>query len=195
MRRYPAARRPEVSSAKIVVAAMRWLCALVVLVSFASSGCSGPEAEEEDHEHHQIPAHRPRTLPAAAADIRARWVALPTLAEEARKVHRTELADILRWLPEIAGESDLAESEWNEVAAIAPELAAIEARLSPEGLLTGKDSARCGKLLDALDRLAPRAGMTIYGRGPDPVPDTPPAPAEPVPLSPVAPPESTASRR
>lgn len=112
--------------------AMPLLCASLLLVLLV--GCTGskPAATEHEHEHehghehgmsheeeHGILPHKPRTFAAAIEQIDQRGHELLT--------HRhdhdvAEWFDILGWLPELAGDTELKKPEWDEVARIAREL-------------------------------------------------------------------------
>ena len=127
-------------------------------------GCAGAPAEEEEHAAHEVPAHRPRDFPSAVGQIRSRWDALSTPGAVNPAERRNELGDILRWLPEIAGESELGPREWNEVQATSDELTAIYERQSGETGSSSPAAPRREELLEALDRIALHSGHSIYGR-------------------------------
>ncbi|AMV18292.1 hypothetical protein [Planctomyces sp. SH-PL14] len=127
------------------------------------SGCSSTAAEE-DHAAHHIPEHRPPDLPSTAAEIRSRWSAVRTVSPSEQPTRWTELGDILRWLPEIAGESNLNRPEWEEVQRISTELEAIHDRERPATAARPEENSRRQTLLDQLDRVASLATETIYGR-------------------------------
>lgn len=138
-------------------------CGLVVVCGLLG-GCAGSAAEEDDHAAHQIPAHRPRDFASAAVQLRTRWNALPKLDGRERDERRRELGDILRWLPEIAGESELGPRDWNEVQGISETLTSIYDRQSRPNPAPAPGDVDVEKLFDALDRIVPQAGHTIYGR-------------------------------
>lgn len=137
-------------------------------------GCSST-AGEEDHAAHHIPEHRPRDLPSAAAQVRSRWSAIRASSPSEQPARWTELGDILRWLPEIAGESNLGRAEWDEVQRISIELEAMHDRGKPSGSVP-EDESRRQVLLDQLDSLASRATESIYGRraSPESIAEAPP---------------------
>lgn len=113
---------------------MPLLCAGLLLAFLV--GCTGskPAATEHEHQHehehghehgmsheeeHGILPHKPRTFAAAIEQIDKRGHELLT--------HRhdhdvAEWFDILGWLPELAGDTELKKPEWDEVARIAREL-------------------------------------------------------------------------
>ena len=81
----------------------------------------GTRSHEDEHAGHVIPAHKPKTFPAAVHRLRElndqfcatgspRGAASPT----GRRALQIAL-DIANWLPEIAADSDMPEAPWNEV--------------------------------------------------------------------------------
>jgi len=97
----------------------RYAVCLIGLIATAGVGCG--TTAHDDHLEHHVPEHKPHDLADAVDEMEKRWQALeskwatnPGQSSEAL----SELIDIIRWLPELAGDSDLPESEWNEVNAI-----------------------------------------------------------------------------
>lgn len=89
-------------------------------------------ATERDHFHeheHFVPEHRPADFGEAVTQISARFAGLQHEQNAGHHDHALqelgELIDIVRWLPEIAADSDLQESSWNEVHGISLRLDAI----------------------------------------------------------------------
>ncbi|HND56572.1 MAG TPA: hypothetical protein PLV92_29340, partial [Pirellulaceae bacterium] len=80
-------------------------------------GCLAAPAEEAEH---HTPAHRPVDFPAAVTRLDALHAELLD-AKTARPPGTidamTELSDIVRWLPELAADSDLDRTAWDRVAA------------------------------------------------------------------------------
>lgn len=69
---------------------------------------------------HETSSHRPKGFSDAVADLRARTASLTELGAKARSGKSWQgavdkLADIVRWLPEIAADSDMPENEWDRV--------------------------------------------------------------------------------
>lgn len=137
----------------------------VVLLSALCLGLAGCSSAggEEDHAAHHIPEHRPRDLPSAATEIRSRWSAVRSTSPSEQPTRWSELGDILRWLPEIAGESDLGRPDWEEVERISTELEAMHGREKPSGG-SPEDESRRQALLKRLDSLASQTTESIYGR-------------------------------
>jgi hypothetical protein len=82
------------------------------------TGCA-TEKESEEEEAHHIPAHTPADFEKAVAriEILTRHLRDDTeLAEKPLEVTpQEELRDLVRWLPKLAAESDLSETDWNVV--------------------------------------------------------------------------------
>lgn len=103
--------------------AVAWLAATM-------PGCSQHDHDhDDDHEPgigHHIPDHRPGDVAVAVRQIRRRISELnwtpPADARESAQRHIHELADILRWLPELAADSDMGEREWDELNGLAHRL-------------------------------------------------------------------------
>lgn len=94
------------------------MCLLVALACVATAGCHRASATDEDHLEHHVPPHKPQNLTSAIDEIERRFEVLAhgrevPIADRAAQLQ--ELVDIIRWLPEIAGDSDLPEEQWNVV--------------------------------------------------------------------------------
>jgi hypothetical protein len=138
------------------------LLAMAILASLAGCGAAGDHHSEDDHLEHHVPAHRPHDLAEAVTQISQRWPRLeasPGLAGEERAIALAELADIVRWLPELAADSDMEEGPWNRVHAISAQLLT---RLSPS-ISRARDQpplspwSEVSALVDELAMLAPLA--------------------------------------
>ena len=138
-----------------------WTAIVAVAVLTAVAGCTGSTAstaEDDGRLEHHVPAHKPATFAAAVDQIQARCESLATGAADSPSPQNwSELLDIVRWLPELAGDSDLQRADWEVVQRVSRQLEAIlqpqasAARLSPETL----EQAR--KLLAELAPLMARA--------------------------------------
>jgi hypothetical protein len=92
----------------------------------ACCGCNRSTHSEHDHLEHHQPPHKPGSLPEAVIALEIRFSALPAsghVPSQAEVTLLRELLDIVRWLPETAGDSDLPEAEWNVVDSISGRLA------------------------------------------------------------------------
>lgn len=87
----------------------------IVLVTL---GCS--KTAEEEHHGHVIPEHKPLSYRDAISQLDARWAKLQS--GEATPEEKQELTDIVRWLPEIAADSDLRRQQWEIVNVSARQL-------------------------------------------------------------------------
>lgn len=127
----------------------RWnslTCALGLTLMLSSAGCSGGKpttvaeattynsAEHHDHENcllhdHGIPDHKPASFAEAVQELpRKQRLAVSELkvghldhAQEAIQ----KLQDVIRWLPELAADTDLAEADWNAVQALSRQMETV----------------------------------------------------------------------
>jgi hypothetical protein len=103
-----------------------WLSYVLPTALLIALGGCGPSAEHaDDHLEHHVPAHKPASLPEAIDDIERRFAQLTDVHSSPhgeRLTQCSELVDIVRWLPELAGDSDLPEQEWNIVDRISESL-------------------------------------------------------------------------
>lgn len=125
---------------------------LALLASVGLTGCSEHSAEgEEHHLEHLIPAHKPAGFAEGVAELRLR---LGRYADGSlTEAGVDELRDIVEWLPELAGDSDLRRPQWEQAQRVQRELERLLAETSP-----GEMATRTGPLLDELDQLVPHAG-------------------------------------
>lgn len=103
-----------------MTAITRWLW-LIALVGVLGCGAAPPDNHDEEAEHH-VPEHRPADLMQAVQELESRPIALrDSIANKAPDVETrfSELRDIVRWVPEIAGDSALKKKSWDEVHAAA----------------------------------------------------------------------------
>lgn len=100
-----------------------FMIATVVLIVPAQGCRQEPGAEDGKGEHsgHIVPAHKPRNLPDAARRL---WEINIELTQSSpsrdkpasdRDALLTVAIDIASWLPEIAADCDLPETQWNTV--------------------------------------------------------------------------------
>jgi hypothetical protein len=96
---------------------------LVAVLLFACTGCRGDQSpgESEEHAGHLIPAHKPKDFPSAVHRLRDLngLIASKVAQRKARSLVAEKTLpialDIANWLPEIAADSNMPESPWNEV--------------------------------------------------------------------------------
>jgi len=100
-------------------------CLLAALAFVVAPGCHRASATDEDHLEHHVPPHKPQNLTSAIDQIERRFEALAhdqTSPITDRAIQLKELVEIVRWLPEIAGDSDLPEEQWNVVDQVSEQL-------------------------------------------------------------------------
>jgi hypothetical protein len=97
---------------------LRWLTLMAILgLCTTLCGCQKGAAEEE--EAHHIPEHLPADFDQALTRVEQLvahlkdGAALEKLPTEVNV--ETELRDVVRWLPELAAQTDLKEEDWNVV--------------------------------------------------------------------------------
>ncbi|MFM9194406.1 MAG: hypothetical protein ACKOWG_01435 [Planctomycetia bacterium] len=100
--------------------ALAWGACVVAVVT----GCAGPAGDHAE-EAHAVPAHHPRTFRRAVAEIGRRGAALSNggLDPASQERERLELLDIVRWLPELAADTELGRRDWERVRDAARDLA------------------------------------------------------------------------
>jgi hypothetical protein len=96
--------------------------ALALALALAIGGCgrrspgeSPGHDGEDDHAGHAIPAHKPRDFPAAVRSLRELERRLGGSPRDRKDVEVAR--DVANWLPELAADSDMPESRWDEVNA------------------------------------------------------------------------------
>ncbi|MFO0911163.1 MAG: hypothetical protein U0794_22965 [Isosphaeraceae bacterium] len=124
-----------------------WLlvAGLIILAGCTSPGDSGDhDPDHHDHAGHEIPAHKPRTFPDAIRQSRELADRVTAKAASGRAAdllsgrELSEALDVAEWLPEIAAETDMPESAWNEVDA--------QSRTLVTGYRTLLDQAKAGAI-------------------------------------------------
>lgn len=103
------------------VATTLWAAIGLLLMCLVGCGGSATAHHDEEEDHH-IPPHRPKDLAAAVVQLEERPTALLKAIETKDSQGATlfsELRDIVRWVPEIAADSDMPKQPWDEVHAAA----------------------------------------------------------------------------
>ena len=99
------------------VGRIRTIGVYMIAIAMLLTGCQGKQGVEE--EDHHIPEHLPADFDQALTRIEQLAAHLGTgaaLEKMPTEVNvSTELRDVVRWLPELAAQSDLAEEDWNQV--------------------------------------------------------------------------------
>jgi len=105
--------------------------ALLCLVLAIAGGCNSAEqasGEKDDHGHSHDHDHSdaPKSLHAAIIELRDMWADITTAMDnsdpEAAHDPLHDVGKVLEAMPELAAETDLPESEWNEIKAEADKL-------------------------------------------------------------------------
>jgi hypothetical protein len=159
------------------LAATAMALALAPLVGCPAQPTAAEPAEHEherglhDHDHH-VSEHRPRDFGEAVAALRRLHRHVFEELEEGHFDHAAEelsqLRDVIRWLPEIAGDSDMPEGQWNEAHAAAKRLEQIYGPLSAkvrrgeraDAETAGKQAEREFAALDAIAKDGAWRGAT-----------------------------------
>lgn len=132
-----------------------WLGIVFLIGLFNAFGCSndrtGEDRTGEDrtgdvYDHEEIPAHKPLHY-AAAIDALQKKMALGTWTQEDFNV----VIDLIKWVPELAAESDLLEAEWSQINDLAKRFQKPLQALQASTAQT-KDRASANLNLTAADR-------------------------------------------
>lgn len=129
----------------------------VIAIAMTLAGCGGPPPGH-DEEPHEPPAHHPRTFRRALDAIEGRSAAAAAGDAAARR----ELADIVRWLPALAADTELGRADWDRVRSIS---VALSHDLDvPGGAAPAGFADRCREAVAGLRSLA--AGLPADPRTP-----------------------------
>lgn len=109
------------------------------------SGCwrATESSPADDHLEHHVPEHRPRSFSQGVTQIERRLALItagPADSNDDFEQQATELREILEWIPDLAGDSDMKKAEWDQVNAAARELLHEYNRALPQWR-TGSPSA------------------------------------------------------
>lgn len=135
---------------------------LVIMSLLGMVGCQSRSSTSEHlgEEAHDLPAHRPVSFAAAVEDLPRRLAMLEATSNSehsARLEQLHELEDILRWLPELASDSDLRKSDWEKATKASSEL---EDLLRPWLLQVSEKPVPhpdCSAILERLKHLAKKS--------------------------------------
>lgn len=119
----------------------------------------GHHDEHEEHLEHFVPAHKPADFEAMVNQLSER---LPALAAawgtgdaEKNATLRSELQDILGWIPELAADSELRRKDFELAVETGTQLTAWFVKNFREGTKQGPDMKPMGPLLESLRKLVP----------------------------------------
>ncbi len=133
------------------------LCLAASVLTIAVSGCQSSASGDDDSrlEHH-VPAHKPPTFRAAVEQLQIRSQHLTgESAADHSATERTELLDIIRWLPELAGDSDLRRPDWEQVQRESREMAQLIESFPNLADLSQDKQRRYQELLRELQSVVP----------------------------------------
>lgn len=150
-------------------------------------GCSGPTpgTTADDHLEHHVPPHRPATFADGVQAVRTRVTKLAGGGDPAggtdRAVQVAELGDILEWLPDLALDSDIRRSDWEQIHTLARSLLREyrESVAAGGGQPAADLERRFAGRLDQLTGLADRVrNDALPGEGPGEGPGPPVTPGK-----------------
>ena len=101
---------------------LRFPAALLCLVLAIAGGCTSTEqasGEKDGHGHNHDHSDTPKSLHAAITEVSDMWADISTAMDnsdpEAAHNPLHDVGKVLEAMPDLAAETDLAESEWNEI--------------------------------------------------------------------------------
>lgn len=131
----------------------------VACAALLAAGCG---AQTEEHAEHRDPPHYPDGFVAAVERLRAIEVA----AREKRLIASAhpdgdvvrEAADLVRWLPELAADTDLSRDDWNEMFTATSALRSEAVTWSSQQADSGQDRTPfCARIAETLPGLEQHA--------------------------------------
>ncbi len=145
------------------------LQALVLLIHFAGCGPSAVDSPTDQskagsslEESHGVAAHKPHSFGEAVEALETRVIALSTTDsagdQEGMSTKFAELADIVRWLPELAADSDLGRKDWTTAQGVAKRLETEMEGWSQRS--TPLTAAELQKFLDGVTALKPLIALS-----------------------------------
>ena len=149
-----------------------WYAAAMLLVVVTAGGCAGSVADGEE-EAHTLPEHHPRTVRRAVIDIGQRGAALTSgmLDASNRESQRRHLLDIVRWLPELAADTELGRRDWERVKDSAGDLAReLESSAETDPRASGREAALSAALGAAMKTLVEAAALLPADMAPSEAP-------------------------
>jgi len=116
-----------------------WIKSVVLAVAMAGLGGCSQSGDEmavdaarstyEQHDHER-PAHKPSNLSDAVDELTRRFARLRAPSARDTTTELNEWRDIVRWLPELAADSDLPKAQWDQLHATAQDLAQLNEQLA-----------------------------------------------------------------
>ena len=144
-----------------VVAFLLYGCAVTTFVGCGSDkptvlagSSSVHEADDHHHDHlhdHGIPDHKPATFAQAVEQLPRRRRLVMSEFKAGHLDHAREaiqkLQDVIRWLPELAADTDLGKSDWNTIQTVSRQM---EDLVKPWKTMQSQPAAQESELLQAL---------------------------------------------
>jgi hypothetical protein len=140
-------------------AAVTSACLIVIAGSHGAKSPGDAHEHEEKHAGHVIPAHKPRTFPDAVRRLRElndQFLGDGVGGKSGSPAEPTNLEialDIANWLPEIAADSDMPETPWNEVNARSARLVGDYQTLTTSAANTRAEIDQANTEIGNLERL------------------------------------------
>lgn len=131
-----------------------------MLVILAAAGCSPSESEDDHHMEHFVPEHKPASFKGAVDALAERTSHLQYHVGDSGEIVQqelTELADIIGWIPELAADSDLNETDWAKAVRVSTQMLSVYEQSSVAGDLKSL-LADLPPLIESLQPLVPKAG-------------------------------------
>ena len=138
---------------------------LLLLAVMCVSGCVTPNpdyVDADEEKSHSLPDHHPQTFRRAVVDIGQRGDALTSgmLDDASLKIQLRQLLDIVRWLPELAAETDLGRRDWERLNDTAQSLAReLNLSASAGQRSTVDDAALSAVMVNAMKNLVEIAAL------------------------------------
>jgi hypothetical protein len=116
---------------------------LIAIIGCRGGQSSGESEARQEHAGHVIPAHKPKDFPSAIRRLRELNGQITSkLADGQARALVTEKTlpislDIANWLPEIAADSEMPESPWDEVNGHSSLLVSVYQKLIERAVIEG----------------------------------------------------------
>lgn len=124
------------------------------------AGCNA--SPPDDHLEHHVPAHKPGSFAKAVEQLEIRDPSQPSGREPADPAaQQAEWLDIIRWLPELAAETDLRRADWDAVQRASLQLEQIAVSGPAAGAERTAASSRYREIVGNLRKLLSRAGPDL----------------------------------
>ncbi|MCA9074722.1 MAG: hypothetical protein KDA93_06800 [Planctomycetaceae bacterium] len=130
---------------------------LLSICCFCCASCSTEDQSEDQHLEHVVPAHKPATFEEAVTQLRERRDQVQLKATSDRDPQElAELGDIIRWLPDIAADSELLRPDWEQVQRHSIRLEELHRQLI-SNVDSEQDVTDWQEIMGGLEKLVPAA--------------------------------------